>query len=271
MLNYSSIGERCGELNQHKKMLETALLAGQIMTESNAESYRVEDTMNRILTSSNAAYAVAVSFSTSLYATLDDPSFIDGSFTGIKRINSKSTNLNKIALVNEVSRQLTSNKINIDQAYQQLLEIKQQKPQYNRLEQSFAIVGLAASFSVLFGGSLVDLIAATINGIILALLIRLTDRYYINSGISNVFQAFVVTLVSFLLHLFVIHSISTDIVTVSTLMPMVPGTAITNSLRDIFREDYIAGGARAMEAFLDALMIALGAAIALSLLRGTIL
>lgn len=271
MLNYSSIGERCGELNQHKKMLETALLAGQIMTESNAESYRVEDTMNRILTSSNVAYAVAVSFSTSLYATLDDPSFTDGSFTGIKRINSKSTNLNKIALVNEVSRQLTSNKINIDQAYQQLLEIKQQKPQYNRLEQSFAIVGLAASFSVLFGGSLVDLIAATINGIILALLIRLTDRYYINSGISNVFQAFVVTLVSFLLQLFVIHSISTDIVTVSTLMPMVPGTAITNSLRDIFREDYIAGGARAMEAFLDALMIALGAAIALSLLRGTIL
>jgi len=51
-------------------------------------------------------------------------------------------------------------------------------------------------------------------------------------------------------------------------MPMVPGTAITNSLRDIFHEDYIAGVSRATEAFLNALMIALGAALGLALIGG---
>lgn len=258
-------------MNQHKKMLETALLAGKIMTESNAESYRVEDTMNRILTSSRAAYAVAVSFSTSLYATLDDPSFTDGSFTGIKRINQKSTNLNKITQVNNISRQLTSDQINIDQAYQKLLEVQGQGDQFNALKKSIGTWGLTVAFSVLFGGGIHEFGATAINGLILTLLIRLTSHYYINSGLSNVFQAFVVTIVAYVLREFIFPGLDTDTVIVATLMPMVPGTAITNSFRDIFREDYLAGGARAVEAFLEALMIALGAAVGLSFITGVLI
>ena len=252
----------------NKKILETALLAGQIMTESNAESYRVEDTMNRILTTSNAAYAVAISLSTGLYMTLDDPSFEGSGFTGIKRITRRSNNLNKITKVNHISRELTSGNISIDEAYERLQVIRFQKPQYSKLQVSIGVVGLAAAFSFLFGGGINELILSSINGLILALLYRLVDKYYISEGFSNIIQAFVVAVAAYLMQAYVLSNTDINIVIISTLMPMVPGTAITNSLRDIFHEDYIAGVSRATEAFLNALMIALGAALGLALIGG---
>lgn len=252
----------------NKKILETALLAGQIMTESNAESYRVEDTMNRILTTSNAAYAVAISLSTGLYMTLDDPSFEGSGFTGIKRITRRSNNLNKITQVNHISRELTSGNISIDEAHERLQVIRLQKPQYSKLQVSIGVVGLAAAFSFLFGGGINELILSSINGLILALLYRLVDKYYISEGFSNIIQALVVTVAAYLMQAYILSNTDINIVIISTLMPMVPGTAITNSLRDIFHEDYIAGVSRATEAFLNALMIALGAALGLALIGG---
>lgn len=252
----------------NKKILETALLAGQIMTESNAESYRVEDTMNRILTTSNAAYAVAISLSTGLYMTLDDPSFEGSGFTGIKRITRRSNNLNKITQVNHISRELTSGNISIDEAYERLQVIRFQKPQYSKLQVSIGVVGLAVAFSFLFGGGINELIMSSANGLILALLYRLMDKYYISEGFSNIIQALVVTVTAYLMQAYVLSNTDINIVIISTLMPMVPGTALTNSLRDIFHEDYIAGVSRATEAFLNALMIALGAALGLALIGG---
>ena len=252
----------------NKKILETALLAGQIMTESNAESYRVEDTMNRILTTSNAAYAVAISLSTGLYMTLDDPSFEGSGFTGIKRITRRSNNLNKITQVNHISRELTSGNISIDEAYERLQILRFQKPQYSKLQVSIGVVGLAAAFSFLFGGGINELIMSSVNGLILALLYRLMDKYYISEGFSNIIQALVVTVAAYLMQAYVLSNTDINIVIISTLMPMVPGTALTNSFRDIFHEDYIAGVSRATEAFLNALMIALGAALGLALIGG---
>ncbi|MFW3480185.1 threonine/serine ThrE exporter family protein [Aerococcus urinaeequi] len=252
----------------NKKILETALLAGQIMTESNAESYRVEDTMNRILTTSNAAYAVAISLSTGLYMTLDDSSFEGSGFTGIKRITRRSNNLNKITQVNHISRELTSGNISIDEAYERLQVIRFQKPQYSKLQVSIGVVGLAVAFSFLFGGGINELIMSSVNGLILALLYRLMDKYYISEGFSNIIQALVVTVAAYLMQAYVLSNTDINIVIISTLMPMVPGTALTNSFRDIFHEDYIAGVSRATEAFLNALMIALGAALGLALIGG---
>ena len=49
-----------------------------------------------------------------------------------------------------------------------------------------------------------------------------------------------------------------DTVMIGSFMPLVPGMAITNAVRDTLRGDYLSGGARVMEAFLKALGIAIG-------------
>ena len=48
-------------------------------------------------------------------------------------------------------------------------------------------------------------------------------------------------------------------------MPMVPGVAITNAVRDTLQGDYISGGARILEAFLKAAAVALGVGAAMAL------
>ena len=57
----------------YNKLVDTALLAGQIL-ESNAETYRVEDVMNRILDISELQTTEAIALTTGLFLTLDDPS-----------------------------------------------------------------------------------------------------------------------------------------------------------------------------------------------------
>ena len=55
-----------------RKLADTAVLAGQIMLECNAESYRVEDTMNFILNSSSFNTCEAYAMATGVFVTLDD-------------------------------------------------------------------------------------------------------------------------------------------------------------------------------------------------------
>lgn len=53
-----------------------------------------------------------------------------------------------------------------------------------------------------------------------------------------------------------------------TLMLLVPGIAITNSLRDIIGGDFVSGLSRMIEAILIAASIAIGVGIMMMLLKG---
>ncbi len=58
-----------------KKLMDTAILAGQIMLECNAESYRVEETIDYILSRRKKAETLkreAFAMATGIFATLDD-------------------------------------------------------------------------------------------------------------------------------------------------------------------------------------------------------
>ena len=50
-----------------KKLMDTAILAGQIMLECNAETYRVEETMNYILSTSNFETCEAFAFANAVF------------------------------------------------------------------------------------------------------------------------------------------------------------------------------------------------------------
>ena len=60
-------------------------------------------------------------------------------------------------------------------------------------------------------------------------------------------------------------SIDIDIVIVAALMPLVPGVAITNAIRDTLQGDYLSGCARILEAFLKAASVAVGAGLGMAI------
>ena len=63
------------------------------------------------------------------------------------------------------------------------------------------------------------------------------------------------------------HLINMDVVIISSIMPLVPGVAITNAVRDTLQGDYLSGMARILEVFLKAAAIALGVGVGIALLK----
>lgn len=251
----------------YRTLMDIAILAGKIMLESNAETYRVEDTMNHILKTSKFETTEAFAIATGLVATLDDPS-IEDPITVVKRINLRDTNLNNIATVNTISRQLTTEEITIPEAYAALQDIG--KVQYKRLYKDFAIAALAASFALLLGGGLFEILAAGINGSLLALVLKGEKKLDMGSFVRNVLSSAVISVGAGLMQAFIFPTLNISLVITGTIMPLVPGTAITNAIRDTLQGDYMSGGAKALEAFVIALSIAIGVAIGLVVIGGAL-
>jgi len=248
----------------YSKLMDTAILAGEIMLKSGAESYRVEGTMNYILKTSNLETTEAFAITTGLVATLDDPK-IDA-ITIVKRIQNRDTNLNKIYEVNIISRNLSAGTLALDDAYQALKGIKE--AQYKTWVKNVAIIVLVASFALLLGGGFLEVAAAGIDGVFLVFAVEIGKKIGMSSIIRNLISSACVAIGATLLRKFFILNLNVDIVIVATIMPLVPGTAITNAIRDTLQGDYMSGGAKTLEAFVIAFSIALGIGIGLVIMGG---
>ena len=90
----------------YKLLADTAMRAGEIMLVSGAETYRVEDTMYRMLATSHLETIEVIVISTAIIITLDDKSIDTISIT--KRAGEKSTNLGNICEVTSISREYCS-------------------------------------------------------------------------------------------------------------------------------------------------------------------
>ena len=250
----------------YKRLVETAILAGQIMLENNAETYRVEDVMNRILDVSNLETTEAIAITTGLYVTLDDPSI--NAISVVKRITKRDTNLNKISKVNSITRNLTSGSCSIEDAYNDLKNIDEM--QYAPFYKDLASSLISAFFALLLGGGLIEALVAWFNGIIMVLGNKVDNKTNMGFFIHNVIYAALIAAGTSLLHKYILLHLNTDIVITSSIFPLVPGTAITNAFRDTLRGDYMSSGAKAIEAVVIALSIAVGVAIGLLLTGGAV-
>ena len=237
----------------YKLLMNTAVLAGETMLKSGGETYRVEETITRILSTAHVETFDTVVLTTGIFVTLDNPDMENISV--IKRVESRGMNLNRIERVNAFSRKYCAGEMTLEEAYKELKQIKGR--QYKRTIYNLATIGVCAGFAPLFGGGWNEIAAATGAGVVLALITTLGKYLKVNSFILNAFSAFGVALTSiFLKNLFPILNIDTLII--SSIMPIVPGIAITYAIRDSLQGDYLAGAARTMEAFMTAVAIALG-------------
>lgn len=238
----------------YKLLFKTAMLAGEITARSGAETYRVEDTINRILQLSNFGTIESFATTTGIMVTLDDPNF--DAITSVKRINNRSNNLNRIYQVNNVSRDLCEGTIDEKEAYKQLLHIKHCK-EYNNKMVGIATILSTASFVILFGGGLKECFAAGITGCIMVLCSLLLRKRKSSIFFDNAFHGFFIAIVTMTCMHF-LKGVNSDVVIISAIMPLVPGVPITNAIRDTLQGDYMSGLTRATEAFIVALGIAAG-------------
>ena len=244
--------------------METAILAGTIMMESNAETYRVEDTMNRILRVSDLQTTEAFAITTGLFATLDGPEI--EAITIIKRITHRDTNLNKIAKVNRISRELVEGESSVIDAYRALEDT--QGKEYQFYHSDLAIIAMAVSFSLLLGGGLEEALVSVLTGSTVMLVRKIEQRAGMEPFMRNLLSSVIAAAAASLVSQYGPWLFDVNIIIIATIMPMVPGTAITNAIRDTFQGDYMSGGAKALEALMIAFSIALGVALGILVTGG---
>ena len=234
--------------------LKTAVLAGEILIQSNAEAYRVEDTVNHILKKASFTTSNVVALTTGLYTSVEVQD--DEPITLIRRINNRSVNLYRIASVNSISRDITSDKIEIKDAYEKLLNLK--NSEYTPYTKDIANFLFILFIVLLFNGSIVDVLVNIPAAITVTTVVNLCNKYKINAFVTDYISSFLVAIIVTTFSTMTPLTISMDILIIACIMPLVPGTALTNGVRDIFRGDYTSGFAKLLESIMIAIFIALG-------------
>lgn len=247
-------------MEQHS-IVQLAAEAGKIILENGGETYRVEETINRIC----QAYEVkfAESFVTPTGVMVSAYTSEGENISIIRRINKRTVDLEKISRVNELSRKITSCKLSPEEFTLKLKEINA-SPRYNLFTTLFFSGIAALFFTLLFGGSIKDSFVSFLIGIIIKFITIFSGDLEINDFFVNILGGAVAAVIALLFVQFGIGK-NVDKIIIGSIMLLVPGIAITNAIRDTIAGDLLAGLSRATEAFLIAIGIALGSGVVLSL------
>ena len=232
------------------------------MLESGAETYRVEDTMVRIAASYGVMDAESYVTPTGIIFTIDGD---DPTKTKVIRIVKRTTDLNKIARVNHISREISSGKWTVVEAYELLQSVEKTNLTYSVPVQVFASALVSACFLIMFQGVWNDFIPAFIAGGIGYYCFLIIDRFVHVRFFSEFLAAFIIALVASLL-VKCGFGLQVDKIIIGSVMPLVPGLLITNAIRDLMVGHLVSGLAKGAEALLTAFAIGSGVALILSII-----
>jgi uncharacterized membrane protein YjjP (DUF1212 family) len=244
------------------EVMEVCLLAGKIMLQSGGETYRVEDTMMRMA----AAFGIVNSHS---YVTPTGIIFsaegAEPTKTKLIRISTRSTDLKKVAMVNSISRRITSGEINLEAALKLLKELDALNVTFPFMVQVAAASIASGCFMIMFMGEWIDFIPAMVTGGIGYFGFLYFHRYIHVKFFSEFLASFIIGLLSVI---FVKMGLGQqlDKIIIGSVMTLVPGLLVTNAVRDLMAGHLVSGLSKGAEALLTAFAIGSGIAVVLSFL-----
>ena len=244
----------------YQRLAKIATKAGIILIENGAEAYRVEDTMTRLCKVYGADVIDSYATPTLLIVSFSK----DGElYHNIKRVYTKGINLSKIDDVNTLSRQVCQEKIPLEELSSKLDEIDNGKKPYTFIQRLIATAICTFGFAIFFGGNLKDAIVAAIVGILTKIIQDFLDQVEFSAFFNYMTSGALLTLFAIIANYFGLCN--RDIVIISAIMLLVPGMAITNSIRDTVSGELVSGLTKAAEAIFIAVAIAVGSGFVLAL------
>ncbi|MGL5245764.1 MAG: threonine/serine exporter family protein, partial [Sarcina sp.] len=222
--------------------------------------YRVEETICRICHAYGVHYADSFVTPTGIMVSISDESHYTS--TLVKRVKSRTVDLQKIHMVNDLSRSLLSNDFTVDEFYEALIAINHTNRYSNFLTILFSALS-ASAFAALFGANLNDCLASFFVGMIIKLFTIKAESLNLNGFFINSIGGAIAAFSTLIFCNYGLGS-NLDTIIIGSIMLLVPGLAITNAIRDTIAGDLVSGLTRAAEAFLTAVAIAVGTGIVLS-------
>lgn len=247
---------------QYDRILEVACFAGCVMLQSGGEIYRVEETMSHIAGAYGITACDSYATPTTLMLTIHDA---DGKpYTTMKRISDRKVDLFKIELINGISRRLEDEQWDITATHNAIKAVDEAAPRSHWTRVAASAVATGA-FAVVFGGGVAECLCGLACGALLRLCLDALSRLNLGAFFVNLTGGALATLLGWLLY---VLGLTGDfrLVTLATLMLMVPGMLFTNAFRDVVAGDLVSGISRGIEALCIAAALAGGASIVYTVL-----
>lgn len=245
----------------YKCLLDFALELGYQLSINGAETYRVEETLNKVLTAYGLTPEVFV-IPNSLYACIETPS--GEILSRMRRVGAQGNDLDFVERYNSLSRRVCAEKPELSVAMQWLVEAKQTHKSYPFYIILIGSILVSIGYACLFGGRVSDCIGALFCGIIVAVCKYKADQWKVNAFFSTIMATFFMSLFSYIMAILGFVS-NPDMMIIGAMMLLVPGLLFTNALRDIIHGDTNSGMNRVVHVLLIAAGLAIGSAIALNL------
>ena len=242
----------------YNTLLDLATDLGYELAMSGAETFRVEESINRVLKTygvESEAFAIPNNLIVSIETPEGQP------MTRMRRIGYHGNDLDGVEVFNGLSRAICNRKPEPTEA-RRWLQIARSKRRTYKLPMYLMGNFLGASgFALFFGGNLLDALWAGICGLAVGMVGKWMDSLKANQFFSTIASSFIAAMIAYSIFGFGLTP-NVDTVIIGTLMILVPGLLFTNAMRDIIYGDTNSGVNRIVQILLIAMAIALGTAAA---------
>ncbi|MDD3243800.1 MAG: threonine/serine exporter family protein [Eubacteriales bacterium] len=241
-----------------EQVCELCKLCAGIMLANGAETYRAEETVNKLGEHYGLDEVEVLAIPTGVFLTLRAGT---EQRNALRRITRRTIDLEKVDQANTISRALVEGRMELSDATAQL----------KRMECAAApggwqvpvLVGLSGGFfALMFGGGWMDFLL----GVVAAGVTQVLARVFAKEP----FSTFVTSLAGSALIAVIAQGGcrltgqgTPGTIIIGAIMPLLPGLAMTNAIRDTMRGDLVSGVARAAEALLVAVALAVGVGVVL--------
>ena len=244
--------------------MDTLQLAGKIIMENGGETYRAEETINRM--GSGFGLKEVDSFAVPSGLFISYRSENGNPVTGVRRVRREGRNLTRVDEVNQVSRLVAAGEMDCGGAWRRLKEIERDPGSFAGLWCLPAAFLCAAGFTLLFGGNFLSIAAAGVIAALVQLMEFFLGRFRTRGLAASILGGLLTALLPLLLSL-ALPDLQTELIVAGAIMPLVPGLAMTNAVQDTLRGDMVSGISHGVQAIVTACLIAGGALLAVELMR----
>lgn len=247
-------------------LIRQLLNIGEAMYICGAEISRIEDSLHRLGKVYGARHVSVYAITSNIVVTVE----FDNNYSisqNRRIVQRESIDCTRMEQLNQLLRECSTQKISVYELRSRVLKILETKPNAILIVLGQFISALA--FTIFFGGNLFDSIVAGLLALVIAFMQKRVRPYVTSMTMFNLEVSLVLGVIVSSMCL-VFPTLHINQILIGDIMVLIPGVAITNSIRYILSGDTISSFEKLIDSVLQAFGIALGFLIALLLIKTNI-
>lgn len=239
---------------------------GEAMYQSGGEISRIENSLHRLGKAYGAQHVSVYAITSSILITVEFND--DYSVTQNRRITRRGAiDCTKMESLNQLCRDCATEPIEVNRLKERVLAILDEKP--GQLQGYIGQLVAATMFTVFFGGNFKDAVVAGFAVLLICAMQKWVRGICSSELFFNVACSFATgTFVSLINR--IVPGLHVNQILIGDIMVLIPGVAITNSIRYILSGDIISSFEKLMDSLMQAFGIAAGFMLSLMLIKGNI-